>query len=157
MAREGLVLFRRPTAALRASVRQLGAWGLQLLSCWLLLMAFGLDGSTGIGGAASVLFAVNATAVLPATPANVGIFQIACASVLIGAYHVSPADAIAYGIVLQAIELLTALVMGLPALVNEGMSWREVRLRTLHAAPVKLAPLPSGAGAFGRGPSLERG
>ena len=43
---------------------------------------------------------------------------------------------------LQAIELATALIMGLPALVNEGLSWREVRLRTMHATPVQLAPLP---------------
>ena len=35
--------------------------------------------------------------------------------------------------------------MGLPALVNEGLSWREVRLRTMHAAPVRLGPLPQGA------------
>ena len=64
-------------------------------------------------------------------------------AVLAGAYHVSTPEAIAYGIVLQAVELATALIMGLPALVNEGLSWREVRLRTMHAAPVKLGPLPA--------------
>jgi phosphatidylinositol alpha-mannosyltransferase len=63
--------------------------------------------------------------------------------VLAGAYHVSTPDAIAYGIVLQAVELATALIMGVPALLNEGLSWREVRLRAMHAAPVKLGPLPS--------------
>jgi phosphatidylinositol alpha-mannosyltransferase len=65
--------------------------------------------------------------------------------VLIGAYHVSAPEAIAYGIVLQAVELASALIMGLPALVNEGLSWHEVRLRTTHGAPmapVTLAPLP---------------
>jgi phosphatidylinositol alpha-mannosyltransferase len=35
--------------------------------------------------------------------------------------------------------------MGLPALINEGLSWREVRLRAMHAAPVILAPLPATA------------
>jgi phosphatidylinositol alpha-mannosyltransferase len=29
--------------------------------------------------------------------------------------------------------------MGMPALLKEGMSWREVRLRAMHATPVKLA------------------
>jgi phosphatidylinositol alpha-mannosyltransferase len=96
-----------------------------------------------------VLFAVNVTAVIPATPANVGVFQAACVAVLAGVYHVSTADAIAYGIVLQAVELATALIMGLPALVNEGLSWRELRLRAMHAAPVKLGPLPA-APAVGR-------
>jgi phosphatidyl-myo-inositol alpha-mannosyltransferase len=38
-------------------------------------------------------------------------------------------------------------VMGAPALVKEGMSWRDVRLRALHASPVKLDPLPTPAHA----------
>ena len=141
--REGLRVFAHPRPAATATAVQLGAWGLQLLSCWVLLMALGLDQRVGIAGAAAVLFAVNATAVLPATPANVGVFQAACVAVLVGAYHTSTADALAYGLVLQAVEVATALIMGLPALVNEGLSWREVRLRTTHAAPVELAPLPA--------------
>jgi phosphatidylinositol alpha-mannosyltransferase len=143
--RDGLRVFGHPRQAAIATTVQLSAWALQWLSCWLLLMALGLDGRAGLAGAAAVLFAVNVTAVLPATPANVGVFQAACVAVLVGAYHVSTPDALAYGIVLQAVEILTAVIMGLPALVNEGLSWRDVRLRTMHAAPVKLGPLPGGA------------
>jgi phosphatidyl-myo-inositol alpha-mannosyltransferase len=148
--RDGLRVFGHPRQAAIATFVQLGAWALQWLSCWLLLMALGLDDRVGFGGAAAVLFAVNVTAVLPATPANVGVFQAACVAVLAGAYHVSTPDALAYGIVLQAVEVLTALMMGLPALVNEGLSWREVRLRTMHAAPVKLGPAPVGGALGGR-------
>ncbi len=147
--RDGLRVFAQPRRAALATGAQLGAWALQWLSCWLLLMALGLDPHAGAAAAAAVLFAVNVTAVVPATPANVGVFQAACVAVLAGAYHVSTPDAIAYGIVLQAVELATALIMGLPALVNEGLSWREVRLRTMHAAPVTLGPLP--ASTIGRG------
>jgi phosphatidylinositol alpha-mannosyltransferase len=147
--RDGLRVFAQPRHAVRATGAQLGAWALQWLSCWLLLTALGLDPRGGAAAAAAaVLFAVNVTAVVPATPANVGVFQAACVAVLAGAYHVSTPDAIAYGIVLQTVELATALIMGLPALVNEGLSWREVRLRTMHATPVKLAPLPA-AGSVG--------
>jgi phosphatidylinositol alpha-mannosyltransferase len=149
-ARDGLRVFAHPRAALVGSTVQLVAWALQLMSCWLVLMAFGLDARVGVAGAAAVLFAVNVTAVVPLTPANVGVFQAACVAVLVGAYHVSTPEAIAYGIVLQAVEIATALIMGLPALVNEGLSWREVRLRTMHAAPVKLAPLPH---STARGPA----
>jgi phosphatidylinositol alpha-mannosyltransferase len=148
--REGLRIFASPRQATLAGGLQLAAWALQLASCWLLLMAFGLDTRLGVGGAAAVLFAVNATAVLPATPANVGLFQAACAAVLVGAYHVAVPEALAYAIVLQLIEVATAAVMGLPALVNEGLSWREVRLRTMHAAPVRLGPLPVGASIAAR-------
>ncbi|HEV3318659.1 MAG TPA: lysylphosphatidylglycerol synthase domain-containing protein [Solirubrobacteraceae bacterium] len=141
--RDGLQVFRRPRRAAVATVTQLCAWTLQWLSCWLLLMALGLDSHAGLAAAAGVLFAVNVTAVIPATPANVGVFQAACVAVLAGAYHVSTPDAIAYGIVLQAVEVATALLMGVPALLNEGLSWRDVRLRTMHAAPVTLGPLPA--------------
>jgi phosphatidyl-myo-inositol alpha-mannosyltransferase len=152
--RDGLRVFAHPRQAVIATSVQLSAWALQWLSCWLLLMALGLDARAGLGGAAAVLFAVNVTAVLPATPANVGVFQAACAAVLVGAYHVSTPDALAYGIVLQAVEVLTALIMGLPALVNEGLSWQDVRLRTMHAAPVKLGPLPGALG--GRAASVSK-
>jgi phosphatidylinositol alpha-mannosyltransferase len=153
---DGLRVFRRPGHAVLATAAQLGAWALQWMSCWLLLMALGLDSRAGAGAAAAVLFAVNVTAVVPATPANVGIFQAACVAVLAGAYHVSTPEAIAYGIVLQAVEIATAVIMGLPALLNEGLSWREVRLRTMHASPVRLGPLPAPAGATAATSSAER-
>ena len=147
--RAGLSVFRHPRRAAVATAIQLGAWALQCASCYLLLMALGLSAGpsdqVGFGAAAAVLFAVNVTAVIPATPANVGVFQAACVAVLAGAYHVHTADALAYGIVLQAVEIATAVIMGMPALVGEGLSWREVRLRTIHATPVKLGPLPSGS------------
>ncbi|MFI4984441.1 MAG: lysylphosphatidylglycerol synthase domain-containing protein [Solirubrobacterales bacterium] len=154
--RDGLRVFGQPRRAALATVAQLGAWALQWLSCWLLLMALGLDFHGGVGAAAGVLFAVNVTAVIPVTPANVGVFQAACVAVLVGAYHVSTPDAIAYGIVLQAVEVATALIMGLPALVNEGLSWRDVRLRTMHATPVKLGPLPAAVASGLVASSAER-
>jgi phosphatidylinositol alpha-mannosyltransferase len=141
--RAGLSVFRHPRQAMIATAIQMAAWALQCASCYLLLMAMGLSGQVGFGAAAAVLFAVNVTAVIPATPANVGVFQAACVAVLAGAYHVHTADALAYGIVLQAVEVATAVIMGAPALVGEGLSWRDVRLRTMHAAPVTLGPLPA--------------
>jgi phosphatidylinositol alpha-mannosyltransferase len=137
-ARDGLLVFRHPKLAATATAAQLAAWGLQMISCYVLLIALGLDHEAGLAAAAAVLFAVNVTAVLPATPSNLGIFQAACVVVLHGAYHVSTADAIAYGIILQAVEIATAIVMGAPALLKEGLSWRDVRMRAVHAAPVKL-------------------
>ena len=103
-------------------------------------MALGLDDRAGLGAAAAVLFAVNVTAVLPATPSNLGVFQAACVAVLTGAYGVSAADALGYGIILQVVEIATAVIMGMPALVREGLCWRDMRLRALHTAPVQLTP-----------------
>ena len=135
-----------------ASVTQLSAWGLQWLSCYLLLVALGLDQQAGFAAAAAVLFAVNITAVLPATPANLGVFQAACAAVLHTGWHVGYGTGVAYGVILQAVEVSTAILMGMPALLKEGMSWREVRLRAMHAAPVKLPARPSSRPARWRPP-----
>ena len=137
--RDGLRVFARPRLGGTAAFAQLAAWAVQWLSCYVLLVALGLEAQAGLGAAAAVLFAVNVTAVLPATPSNLGVFQAACVAVLT-AYGVGTADALAYGIILQAVEIATAIAMGAPALVKEGLSWREVRLRAMHAAPVELAP-----------------
>lgn len=144
--RAGLAVFRHPRLGLTATVAQLGAWGIQWMSCYVLLVAFGLDRTAGVGAAAAVLFAVNVTAVLPATPSNVGVFQAACVAVLTGAYGVSYADALGYGIILQAVEVATAVVMGTPALLREGLTWKDVRLRAMHVSPVELPPVPASAG-----------
>jgi phosphatidylinositol alpha-mannosyltransferase len=135
--RQGLQVFRRPRLGGWAALMQLAAWGVQCVACYALLVALGLDGRAGVGAAAAVLFAVNVTAALPATPSNLGVFQAACVAVL-SAYHVGHTDALAYGIILQAVEIATAVTMGMPALVREGMTWRDLRLRALHAAPVEL-------------------
>ena len=140
--RRGLEVFRRPKLGAWATVMQLSAWALQWLACYLLLVALGLDERAGIGAAAAVLFAVNLTAALPVTPSNVGVFQAACIAVL-SAYGVSKTDAFAYGIVLQAVEILTAVALGMPALLREGMTWRDLRARALHATPVELASVPA--------------
>jgi phosphatidylinositol alpha-mannosyltransferase len=135
--RKGLQVFRHPRLGGWAALMQLSAWAIQWLACYVLLVALGLDGHAGIGAAAAVLFAVNVTAAVPATPSNLGVFQAACVAVL-SAYGVSKTDAFAYGIILQAVEIATAVAMGMPALVREGMTWKDLRLRALHASPVQL-------------------
>ena len=99
-----------------------------------------------------MLFAVNVTAVLPLTPSNLGVFQAACVAVLTGAYGVSAADALGYGIILQAVEIATAVVMGAPALVKEGLSWRESACAPCTRAPVDAAR--RARGRAGRGARL---
>ena len=135
--RSGLSVFREPRLGGWAAVNQLAAWGLQCLACYALLVALGLHHQAGFAAAAAVLFAVNVTAVLPATPSNLGVFQAACVAVL-AAYGVSHTNALAYGIVLQVVEITTAVAMGMPALLGEGLSLRDMRMRALHAAPVEL-------------------
>ena len=144
--RSGLHIFRDPRRAPLAIGAQLIAWALQLTACFVLFNALGLRPEAQLGAAAAVLFAVNVTAVVPATPSNIGVFQLATISVLTTGFGVSASDALAYGIVLQAVEIATAVVLGLPALVREGVTWSDMRMRALSAAPVRLAPRSEGAG-----------
>lgn len=134
--RAGLAVFRRPRHGAIAAGAQLGAWAIQLAACTALLAALGLPG--GIGAAAAVLFAVNVTAVVPATPSNIGVFQLATISVLHTGFGIGTADALAYGVILQAVEIATAVALGLPALVREGLTWSDMRVQALSSAPVRL-------------------
>jgi len=126
LARQGFAVFLRPKHGSIAVVAQLLAWALQWVACYCVLLALGLESDGGLVAAAAILLAVNLSAVLPATPSNVGVFQAACAVVL-AAYGVSAGAGVAYGIILQAVEVVTALALGVPALLGEGLSWRDIR------------------------------
>jgi len=141
-ARRGLTVFRDPRRGSFAAFAQLFAWLLQLLACWALFAALGLDHRVAIGAAAACLFAVNVTAVVPATPSNIGIFQLAIISVLTKGFGIPAADALAYGVILQAVEIATAVALGVPALVREGVTWSDMRIHALSAAPVHLPAKP---------------
>lgn len=126
LARQGLVVFVTPRHGFASVAAQLTAWALQWLACYAVVLALGVPAHPQLVAAAAVLLAVNVSAILPATPSNVGVFQAACLVVL-AAYGVGAGEAIAYGIVLQAVEVLTALALGVPALLGEGLTWREIR------------------------------
>ncbi len=133
LARRGLVVFARPRYGVSAVASQLLAWALQWLACYMVLLALGLQSQAGPAGAAAILLAVNLSAILPPTPSNVGVFQAACLVVL-AAYGVGAGKGLAYGIILQAVEVLTALALGVPALLKEGLSWRDLRRSEIRSA-----------------------
>jgi phosphatidyl-myo-inositol alpha-mannosyltransferase len=126
LGRQGLLAFAKPRYGIPAVGAQLLAWALQWGSCYMVILALGLNPGATPVTAAAILLAVNVSAVLPATPSNVGVFQATCLVVL-AAYGVGAGQGLAYGIILQAIELLTAFILGVPALLREGMTWQDIR------------------------------
>jgi phosphatidyl-myo-inositol alpha-mannosyltransferase len=124
--RKGLVVFRHPRAAVHATVTQFIAWGLQLASCYIVILALSLQHHANVVAAAAVLLAVNLTAVVPVTPSNVGVFQAATIAVL-APFGVSASQGLAYGLLLQAIEVVCAFGLGVPSLLREGLPVRELR------------------------------
>jgi phosphatidylinositol alpha-mannosyltransferase len=126
LARRGLVVFARPRYGAATVAAQLLAWTLQWLACYAIVLSLGLQSQANLAAAAAILLAVNVSAILPATPSNVGVFQAACLVVL-AAYGVGAGPGLAYGIILQAVEVLTSLLLGVPALLREGLTWRDIR------------------------------
>lgn len=141
--RSGLKVFRHPRYGVPAVALQLFAWVIQLLSCWALMFALGLDSQAGLAASAAVLLAVNVTAVVPATPSNIGVFQVAVIFVLHKGWGVSTDAALAYGFILQAVEIATAVALGVPALLREGLTWSDLRTQAIASAPVELEAYPS--------------
>ena len=73
LARQGLVVFVTPRHGIAAVAAQLCAWTLQWLACYAVHRCARTASRTrGLAAAAAVLLAVNVSAVLPATPSNVG-------------------------------------------------------------------------------------
>jgi phosphatidylinositol alpha-mannosyltransferase len=138
--RMGLAVFRRPRLAAIAAGGQFSAWGLQCVSVYFLLAALHLADQTGFLGAVAVLFAVNVTMLLPLTPGDVGVFQAAAAAVLHAGWQVPFSTGVAFGVVLQGVELVAALLMGGPALLLEGLSWRHLLQRPSQTDPIRLPP-----------------
>jgi phosphatidyl-myo-inositol alpha-mannosyltransferase len=136
--RGGLRVFSRPRDAVHAGAAQIAAWCLQLLACDALLSAFGIATPSRLGAAAAVLVATNVAAVIPLTPGNVGVFQAACIAAL-AAYGVNAGSALAYGIGLQLLEIITAIALGLPALFAEGLNPQDLR----RASRGALIPRPT--------------
>jgi phosphatidylinositol alpha-mannosyltransferase len=75
---------------------------------------------------------------VPVTPSNIGIFQATTMAVL-AADGVDAAHALAYGILLQAVEITTAILLGVPALLGERISLNDIRR---HATTTPATPVP---------------
>lgn len=131
--RGGLHVFRRPRDAFHAGAAQLAAWLLQLLACSALLGAFAISTPSRLGAATAVLVAPNVAAVLPVTPGNVGLFQAACVAAL-AAYGADAGSTLGYGVVLQLLEVITAIALGLPALLAEGLRPHDLGRASRRAA-----------------------
>ena len=63
-------------------------------------------------------------------------------SVLTTGWGIGRADALAYGVILQAVEIATAVALGLPSLVREGLTWSDLRVQALSTSPVRLQSKP---------------
>jgi len=68
----------------------------------------------------------------PVLPASIGIFQGAVSVVLVSAYGVAPAAALAFSVALQLVEMVFGIGLGAAFLAAEGLSLRNTRTLIAH-------------------------
>jgi uncharacterized protein (TIRG00374 family) len=124
MARHGLGVMRRPTAAAAAISFQFLGWLCQLFAVWTAMKAFSID--LDLSAAGLVLVLMNLATIVPLWPGNVGLLQVAVATPLVG-YGIPYAQGIAFGFGLQVIEASVGIGFGLFFLGREGLSFAALR------------------------------
>lgn len=108
----------RRAVALPLLGASVGGWLVQLASVYVVLSAFDVPG--GWPAAILVLVGVSVAQTVPVVPGNVGVFQAAVALPLVATFGVSPATAIAVGVVLQVVQAAPVALAGLAALSRES-------------------------------------
>ena len=125
-------IMRRPLAVLGVTGTQVLAWIFQLAAAMAMLWAFHLE-AAGLRGAALVIVLTNLIGLIPATPGNVGTFQVAAVAAL-ATYGVAAGPALAYALGLQALQLLVGIVAGLAALAAQDLTLGDLAGRSRQAA-----------------------
>jgi hypothetical protein len=112
-----------------------------------MLEAFHL-GAAGLRGAALVIVLTNLIGLIPATPGNVGTFQVAAVAAL-APYGVAPGPALAFALGLQALQLIVGIVAGLAALGAQDLTLADLAGRSREVAAALRSPETNVAAAEG--------
>jgi len=99
-------------------------WFLPILSSYLTILAFGFH--LPFSAAVAVFVLIGFGTAIPNLPGMIGPFQYACVLAL-GLFGVGQAEALAYGLVLNAIQFLSLIAQGLVALPLAGVTMAELR------------------------------
>lgn len=139
---EGQKVLRSPERVLTLMTTTSLSWMFQLFAVYLSLHAFHTpDGQPLTGGSFSegmmrallLLILINIAGAMPATPGNVGIFQLATVIPLSVTFDISYSTALAFSIGLQVIEGSIGLGVGSAFLFREGLKFGQVRRESMRA------------------------
>ena len=128
----GLAALRRPGQAAIAVVWTLGSWVVLGIGFWFLAIGFHL-GLSALGGIL-VAIAVGLSFLIPAAPAGLGVFEAAGLAVA-SAYGISSSQALAYVLVLHAVNVIPYLVAGVVVL---GSSAPNLRRASIERSPESI-------------------
>lgn len=122
-ARSGLEILPNRRLVALVFVLTLALWALPVLSSYVLIRGFGLD--IPASAALVVFVAISIGTALPPPPGMFGVMQIASV-VALGLFGVPQAEALAYGILLNAVQFITLVTQGLLAMPFVGTSVGEI-------------------------------
>ena len=121
--REGLQILPNKGLVALVFFVTLFLWFLPILSSYVLILGFHFD--VPFSAALVVFVAISVGTALPAPPGMFGVIQIASV-VALGLFGVSQAEALAFGIVLNAVQFFTLVAQGLVALPFAGVDLGEI-------------------------------
>lgn len=124
-----------PDGKLLASVFvvSVALWFLPILSSYVIIRAFGF--AVPFGAALIVFIFIGFGTALPNAPGMIGTYQYACVLAL-GLFGIDQPAALAYGLVLNAIQLLSLVGQGLVALPLAGVGLADLRRGQREVAEV---------------------
>lgn len=115
----GMRVLPNPRLVLAVFLVSLVLWFLPILSSYVMTRAFAFD--VPFGAAVVVFIFIGFGTALPNVPGMIGPYQYACILAL-GLFGVPQADALAYGLVLNAVQFFTLVAQGLIAMPLAGVS-----------------------------------
>ena len=118
----GLAGLHRPGLALRAFAVTVGSWLVVAASFWLAMLGFDLG--VDFGAALLVVIAVNLAMIIPSSAAALGVFE-AATLVALRAYGVDDSRALAYAVVVHAVNFFPYVVAGLYLLHRQALLVRR--------------------------------
>jgi glycosyltransferase 2 family protein len=133
---EGMRVLGHPALVVAVFAVSIVLWFLPILSSWVMIRAFHL--AVPFNAALIVFIFIGFGTALPQAPGMIGTFQYACILAL-GLFGVSQPQALAYGLVLNALQLSTLVAQGLVALPLAGVSVRDLLRASRDDAPARAS------------------
>ena len=121
---DGMRILPDPRLLAAVFVVSVALWFLPILSSYVIIRAFGFNAP--FSAALIVFIFIGFGTALPNAPGMIGTFQYACVLAL-GLFGIDQTAALAYGLVLNAIQLLSLVVQGLVALPLAGIGLADMR------------------------------
>jgi glycosyltransferase 2 family protein len=121
---EGMKVLPNPQLLLAVFLVSMALWFLPILSSYIMIRAF--EFHLPFSAAVVVFIFIGFGTALPGAPGMIGVYQYAC-QLALGLFGVAKEDALAYGLVLNAIQFLTIILQGGVALPLAGVRVSDIR------------------------------